>query len=72
MSYKATKRPPPEILDPACSHDFRHEKNDVEWIKKYDQHGNLIVDPYGRPIIKQKYWIIYKCDKCGQKEKTPG
>lgn len=72
MSYKATRRSLPEVLDPSCYHDYRHEKNDVEWCKTYDGKGNLIVDTYGRPIVKHKYWVIYRCDKCGQRDKMQG
>ena len=72
MSYKAIKRSPPEVLDPACTHDFHHEKNEVEWCNTYDDKGKLIVDSYGRPVLKHKYWVIYKCVKCGQKDKSIG
>lgn len=69
MSYKAIKRSPPEILDPACAHNFQHDENEIEWYKIYDNNGNLIVDPHGRPVLKHRFWAIHKCTKCGQKEK---
>ena len=72
MSYKAIKRSPPEVLDPSCTHDFQFVNKEVEWCKVYDNKGNPVLDEHGRPALRHKYWTIYKCSKCGQKNKSLG
>lgn len=51
-------------------HEWSWLSNEIQWEKKYNDKGKLIVDCYGRPKLSPAYYRVDECSKCKETEKT--
>lgn len=51
-------------------HQWKWSRNEIQWEKKYNDKGKVIVDCYSRPKLYPAYYSVHQCSLCHEEEKT--